>query len=217
MTRLIALSVAVAAGCAANPSPSGDDFDADGWLDRASIAAVGPVMGDPSLDLAKQFAAELDEAAGWTEVCETRWDPEIGEMITDDESSWASGTYTIHDVPGGTVVAVTCDIATTVEQGFYAFVHITEGGVTPLVGQSVDFEGEPFGPPTATHTTPLFDGDATFSTLMIARNIGDCGIYSTYEITAPGAATLLEARARECDGQVWAGGPPERWPIVYSR
>ena len=221
-----ALLLAALAGCASDgpavsggpAAPPSDAFDADVWLARARAASGGPEAGldDRRLDAARALSAELDAAVGWSAACDRSWDPERGEMVADDAGAgWARGTFSVHDVPGGAVVAVTCDFGAY--QGTYALVSLFDGQAALLAGQGVDLEGAPFGPPAAVYATPAFDGSARFQTFGRARGLGDCGIFSTYEIAGPDAATLVEARARDCEGDPDLAGPPEGWPIVYRR
>ena len=217
MTRFLALAL-LAAGCAATPSPAPPDaFDADGWLARARTAQAGPFADDPEQTAAKALSAELDAAVGWAEACDTWWNPDSGQLETDPAPSpgFTRGTFEVHDVAGGAVVAVTCDFGAY--QGSYALVHVADGRAALLPGQGVDSDGRLFGPPTAIYSTPAFDGSARFETFAKARGLGDCGILATYEITGPGQTALVQARARDCEGDPEAAGTPDTWPVVYGR
>ena len=193
-------------------------FDAAAWLVRARPAAFE--MGetgydDPRADPAKALAAELDAAAGWARACDSRWDRQTQRFVDDPSASFSRGLFTLTDVgPAEAVVAVTCNVAAY--QGSYALVHVVGGRAVLLAGQRVDPDGVPFGPPVPVHPTPtLTPGSRRFTTVGLSRGLGDCGIRSAYEITAPGTATLVEARGRDCDGD--DAPPPEAWPIVFPR
>ena len=125
------------------------------------------------------------------------------------------GTYDVHAVgPDEAVAVVTCDFGAF--QGAYALVHVQAGRASLLRAAYVGPGGGVSGPPSPIFATPRFTpGDRTFETLALARRAGDCGLLSRYRLGDGPAATLVEARSRDCDAD--GGGSPDTWPVVYPR
>lgn len=197
------------------------------WLARARQADAPP-LGDgtpPDAAYAAQLVAEkritdeIDAAVGWARACDTYWDAAAGREVWDATATPHAlrGTYDVHAVgPDEAVAAVTCDFGAF--QGAYVLVHVQAGRADLLRAAYVGPDGAVSGPPSPIFATPRFTpGARTFDTLALARALGDCGLLSRYRLGTGAAATLVEARSRDCDERATTAPPPETWPVAFPR
>lgn len=209
-----------------SPEASGDDFDAQAWLEAAAGIAFDPETIDPESDetqAARALANELNDAVEWKRACDTYLDYETGEPIyeplTDDMASWVRGTLDVGRISDTeAVVAVTCDFGAY--QGSYALVHIRGTDATLLKAKALGEAGRPLPRTIGTFSTPDWDdlGSGTLSTFGRARGLGDCGTLATYALPASGdLLEIREVRQRECADDIPEPlPPPSEWPIVYT-
>lgn len=237
MMRAALLLAAVLGGCPTAPRPAVQPgaaaqpgtpaFDAADWLARAR-AANGLVFMDSSeesqkeaLDAERRLSAELDSATGWMRACDTRWDAETArEVFEPDElgdGPFLRGSYELYAIaPGEAVAAVTCWFGEY--EGQDALVHIEGARAVVLRAVVFDVNGNPVGPPSAVFTMPsLRDGSRTFETFAAGRSRMDCGVLTRYRLGAGSETTVLEARARRCNGHPANTLPDSEWPVVFPR
>jgi hypothetical protein len=206
-------------------------FDAAAWL--AEARPYADVVSDLTFDVepdavsdarraeAKRLGTELDAAVGWERACDTFWDAESQREVYEPTEPGGGhglrGTYTVERVGEAEhVVVVTCNFGAY--QGSYAMVHLDGQRAALLKADNIGMAGQPYGPPSAVYSEAYFQGGTRgFETFAKARGLGDCGILSRYEVAGFGEATLVQARARDCDDAPEIAPPVDEWPVVFPR
>lgn len=245
--RLLVLAL-LAAGCAAPDAPdagpdlSADtpaarvanpdtstvtpaDFDAAAWLAEArplSGVTWSDSLGneDPRYPDALALTARLP--LGWERACDTYEDYDTGEMVYEPTEPGGGhglrGTLEVADLPGGeAVVGVVCNFGAY--QGSYALVHVAGSRAALLRAPALDENSQPTDRPWPVFSTPRFEpGSATFSTLGLARGLGDCGTFARHRIAGLGRVETVEVQAQECRVDADPHSAPQAgdWPVVYS-
>ena len=218
---------------ASSPAPptsgpgTGDGFDAQAWLAearavRASIEGEGSEMemsGDAA-DRARELAHVLAEAADWKRACDTIVDPETGETTYEptpqDGGPIYYGLFEIGEVSETeAVVSLICSFGAY--QGTYALVHIDGDRADVVRAPAVGVDGRPMEVADGAFATPDWTeiADGSFTTLALARGLGDCGRLTRYDRIAPDSAAVREVRERDCDGDPADAPPPADWPLLF--
>ena len=234
-TPLAMLLLSPLAGCnpadapgAAPPEAPGavaSGFDPQAWLAQARGLVFDPEASDyDSAETlrAKALAAELDDAVGWKRACDTYVDPETGaavyEPLEDDGAGWTRGTLDVGSISSTeAVVAVTCDFGAY--QGTYALVHIRGDRATLLRAPALGEDGKPMEASQTAFSTVEWDGleDRRLATLGLARGLGDCGTFVSYDLASGDSLAVREVRQRDCGDDIPDPLPePEAWPLVYE-
>lgn len=208
------------------PSPA-DDFDAQAWLAearavRAAIEGEGSEMemSGEAADRARRLARDLAEAADWPRACDTIVDPETGETSYEptpqDGTPIYYGMFEIGEVSETeAVVSLICSFGAY--QGTYALVHVDGDRADVVRAPAVGMDGRPMEVADGAFATPDWAdiAEGSFTTLALARGIGDCGRLTRYDLVAPDSAAVREVRERDCGEVPDDLPPPDDWPLLY--